>query len=224
MTKWSLWQTLPTAAQTETSHSRAHLNGDSHTLAVRGMCMNQASHSHWYLSVSILYQTESKVVERALVLVAHEYLMVLLSRNYLPVLLVLFISFTCWSCDREWTDKRLVHNIHPTLFTGSNNTNCSICHLVSLCISLLREVTSLSPQEMSASVSLLDSVWQNLRDSIVLESILSLEGQSASSKLSINRDTWAQCKSAVMIEIQGRRILAYNEEINETQRADDCSQ
>ena len=207
--------------QCKTSHNRTHLNRDSHTLAVRGMCMNQASHSHWYPSVSILYQTESEVIGRALVPVAHEYLMVLSSRNYLPVL---FISFTCWSCDREWTDKRSVHNIHPTSSTGLNNTNCSIRHLASSCISSLREVTPLSPREMSVSVSLLDSVWQNLRDSIVLEFILSSGGQFASSRLSINRDTWATRKSAVTIKIQRRRILAYNEGIHETQRADDWGQ
>ena len=222
--KVSLIDSLLRIQQCKTSHSRTHFNGDSHTLAVRGMCMNQASHSHRYPSVSILYQTESEVVGRALAPVAHESLMVLSSKNYLPVLLVLIISFTRWSCDGKWTDKRLVHNIHPTSSTGLNNTNCSIRHLASSCISSLREVAPLSPREMSVSVSLLDSVWQNLRDSIVLESILSSEGQSVSSKLSINRDTWAKCKSAVTIEIQGRRILAYNEGINETQRADDWGQ
>jgi len=131
---------------------------------------------------------------------------------------------TRWSCDGKWTDKMLVHNIHLTLSTGLNNTKCSICHLTSSCISLLREVTPLSPWKILVSVSLLDSVWQNLRDSIVLESILSSEGQFASSKLSINRDTWATYKSAVMIKIQGRGILAYNEGINEIQRADDWGQ
>jgi len=68
--------------QCKTSHSRTHLNGDSYTLAVRGMCMNQASHSHRYPSVSILYQTESEVVGRVLVPVAHESLMVCLILNY----------------------------------------------------------------------------------------------------------------------------------------------
>jgi len=68
--------------QCKTSYSRTHLNGDSHTLAVKRMCMNQALHSYWYLSVSILYQTESKVVGRALVPVAHESLIVCLILNY----------------------------------------------------------------------------------------------------------------------------------------------
>jgi len=84
------------------------------------MGMNQASHSHRYPLVSILYQTESEVVGRALVPVAHESLMVCLilnyvnmnstlshftvdssrfleslsSRNYLPVLLVSIISLS----------------------------------------------------------------------------------------------------------------------------------
>jgi len=68
---------------------------------------------------------------------------------------------------------------------------------------------------ISVPVSVLDSDWQNLRDSIVLESILSSKGQFASSKLSINRDTSATHKSAVVMEIQGRRILAYNKGKNE---------
>ena len=72
---------------------------------------------------------------------------------------------------------------------------------------------------MSAPMSTVDSEWQNMRGSIVMESILSSKGQFASSKLSINRDTWATHKSAVMIEIQERRILAYNKGINETSRA-----
>ena len=72
---------------------------------------------------------------------------------------------------------------------------------------------------MSASTPTVDSEWQNMRGSFVMESILSSKGQFASSKLSINRDTWATRKSAAMIEIQGRRILAYNKGINETSRA-----
>jgi len=78
-----------------------------------------------------------------------------------------------------------------------------------------REVAPLSPREISVTVSLLDTEWQNLRVSIVLESILSSKGQFASSKLSINRDTWAAHESAVMIEIKGKRIWAYNKGINE---------
>ena len=106
--------------QCKTSYSRTYLNGDSHTLAIKGMCMNQALHSYQYLSVSIFYQTESEVVGRALVPVAHELLIVCLilnymninstlfyftvdsskfleslsSRNYLPVLLVSIISLS----------------------------------------------------------------------------------------------------------------------------------
>ena len=68
--------------QCKTSYSRTHLNRDSHTLAVKGMCMNQALHSYRYLSVSILYQTESEVVGRPLVPVAHESLIVCLILNY----------------------------------------------------------------------------------------------------------------------------------------------
>ena len=56
-------------------------------------------------------------------------------------------------------------------------------------VSSPREVIPLSSHNISASLSLLDSEWWNLRDSSVLESILSSKGQFASSKLSINRDT-----------------------------------
>ena len=52
--------------QQETSHSRTPFDRDSHSLATRRICMNQASHSHWYLSVSILRQTKSEAVARAL--------------------------------------------------------------------------------------------------------------------------------------------------------------
>jgi len=64
-------------------------------------------------------------------------------------------------------------------------------HLASWSISSPRDVAPLTPREISASLSLLDCEWQNLRVSIVLESILWSKGQFASSKLSINRDTWA---------------------------------
>ena len=67
-------------------------------------------------------------------------------------------------------------------------------------ISSPREIAPLSLREISASLSPLDSVWQNLRDSIVMESILSSKGQFASSKLSINRDTLGTHRSVVMIK------------------------
>jgi len=73
-----------------------------------------------------------------------------------------------------------------------------------------------STRKVLAPVSLLDSVWWNLKVSIVPESILSSKGQFASNKLSINCDTWATHKSG---EIQGRRILAYGKGINEEWRA-----
>jgi len=72
----------------------------------------------------------------------------------------------------------------------------SIHHLASLCTSSPTEVAPLSPRQISASLSLLDSEWQNLSVSIALECILLSKGQFASSKLSINRDTWGTCKSA----------------------------
>jgi len=61
---------------------RTHFNGDNHSLTIKRMSMNQASHSHRHPSVSILYQTESEVVGRALAPVAHESLMVCLILNY----------------------------------------------------------------------------------------------------------------------------------------------
>jgi len=45
----------------------------------------------------------------------------------------------------------------------------------------------------------MDSEWQNLKVSIDLEFILSTKGKFASSKLSINRDTWPVYESVVMI-------------------------
>jgi len=99
----------------------------------------------------------------------------------------------------EQTKQWLVHNIYWDEFF--------IHHLASSLV----EVAPLPPRKISASLSLLDSEWRNLRDSIVMESKLSSKGQFASSKLNINRDTWKIHKLA---EIQGRRILAYNERIN----------
>jgi len=80
--------------------------------------------------------------------------------------------------------------------TGMNSAECSIYHLACSCISSPREVVPVSLCEKSASVSLLDAEWWNMSVSIDLESILSSEGQLASSKLSINRDTWKTHKSA----------------------------
>jgi len=114
---------------------------------------------------------------------------------------------------KQWLVRHT--HIHLTSSTRMNNTKCFIHHLVSSYISSLREVAPLSPREISASVSLLDSEWQNLRVSIVLESILSSKGQFASSKLNISRDTWPTHKSTVIIEVQGKRISAYSKGINE---------
>jgi len=72
----------------------------------------------------------------------------------------------------------------------------SIHHLASSCIP---SIDPLSPHEISDSASLVDTEWRNLRDSTMLESMLSSKGQFASSKLSINRDTWVAHKSAVML-------------------------
>ena len=76
-----------------------------------------------------------------------------------------------------------------------------------------REVAPLSPRKTFASLSPLDSGWQNL--GILIESILSSKGQLASIKLNINCDTWATHRSAAMIEVQRRRILAHNKRVNE---------
>jgi len=76
-----------------------------------------------------------------------------------------------------------------------------------------REVAPLSPREMFASLSPLDSGWPNSR--VSNESILSSTGQLASIKLNINCDTWATHRSAVMIEVQVRRFSAYNKGENE---------
>jgi len=92
---------------------------------------------------------------------------------------------------KQWS----VRNIHRTSSTRMKYIESSN-HLASSCIP---SIDPLSPHEISDSVSLVDSEWWNLRDSIVLESMLSSKGQFASSKLSINRDTWAAHKSAVMM-------------------------
>ena len=100
-----------------------------------------------------------------------------------------------WKMNRQW----LVRNIHPTSSTSMKNTKYSIHYLASSYISSSMVVTPVSPRGISASVSLLDSEWQNMRVSIVLESILSSKGQFASSKLNINRVTWETHRFAVMI-------------------------
>ena len=76
-----------------------------------------------------------------------------------------------------------------------------------------REVAPISPREIFGSLSPLDSEWPNSR--VSNESILSSTGQLASIKLNINCDTWATHRSAGMIEVQGRRILAYDKWIKE---------
>ena len=97
-----------------------------------------------------------------------------------------------WELNRK---KWLLH-LRLTSSTRMNNAECSIHHLASSCISSSREVALLLPRKRPVSVSLVDSVWRNLRDSIVLESIFSSKKQFAPSKLSINRDTWTTHRSA----------------------------
>jgi len=112
---------------------------------------------------------------------------------YLPSLLLSTISIHSWQLANVVEDEQTKqYAIHPTLSTWMNNTRHSIHHLASSCISSPREIVPLSPREISASVSLLDCEWRNMRDSIVMESILSSKGQFASSKLNINCDTWAR--------------------------------
>ena len=69
----------------------------------------------------------------------------------------------------------------------------------------------------------MDSEWQNLKVSIDLEFILSTKGKFASSKLSINRDTWPVYESVVMIDIR-KSAFTYNEGINEAWSANNQGQ
>jgi len=101
----------------------------------------------------------------------------------------------------RWTDKWLLCHLHSAPSTGMKDTGCSIHHLASSYISSSKELAPLSPHGISASVSQFESEWQNLRVSIMPESILSSKRQFASSKLSINRNTWATHESAVIIYI-----------------------
>jgi len=125
--------------------------------------------------------------------------------GFLYNLPILFISVQLTTHVVNNEQKKISCRLHPKSSSGMNNIECSIHHLASSCISSYIEVAPLSSRKIS-SVSLLDSEWRNLRDSIVPESILSSKGQFAWSKLSINRDTWTTHKSVVIVEIQGRRI------------------
>ena len=75
--------------------------------------------------------------------------------------------------ENEQTKQRLVCHLYPISSTGMNNSEYSTHHLASSCISSLMEVAPPSPCKISASMSLLDSVGQNMRVSIVLESKVS---------------------------------------------------
>ena len=112
--------------------------------------------------------------------------------------------------------------VRPTSFTRMNNTEYSIHHLASSYIPSPREIAPLSSRKTSASVSLSDSEWRNLKVSIVLESILSFKGQFASSKSSINRDTFEQHTQISSDDIDVRKcaFFTYNEGINEVFSAD----
>jgi len=88
--------------------------------------------------------------------------------------------------------KRLLFRLHLTPSTGASNTKCPIHHLASSCISSPMEIASLLPRKISASISLLDSVLQNLRDSIAILLSMSSQSQCSSRRLSINCDTWAK--------------------------------
>jgi len=116
-----------------------------------------------------------------------------------PVLMVSTLAqfITTHMMENVYTKQWLVRNIHRTSSTRMNNTESSI--LLSIILPPYPSIDPLSPHEISDSVSLVDSEWQNLRDSTALESILSSKGQFASSKLSINRDTWTAHKSVVML-------------------------
>jgi len=119
------------------------------------------------------------------------------SRNYLSVLLV-----SIFLLNSSQLANHAVENKQKQLVIMLSTSNiiywdkCSIHHPASSWIPLLREVGPLSSHQISISVSLLDPEWWNLMDSISLESIISSKGQFASSKLSINRDTWKAHKLA----------------------------
>jgi len=109
------------------------------------------------------------------------------SRRFVAVLLVSIVSLhslqLVYHVMGNEQKKRLLFRLHLTSSTGTSNIKWPIHHLASSCISLHTEIAPLSPRKISASVSLLDSVWQNLRDSTTILLSMSSKSQCASRRL-----------------------------------------
>lgn len=116
--------------------------------------------------------------------------------------------------------KKVIMSFTPTS-TGMNNAKESIHHLASSNISSPRDVAPLSPRQISASVSLLDAVWRNLR----IPLSLNLYFRSNDNFLWAN---WASTATPGLHTNQHRdtrkKILADNEEINGVLRANNYGQ
>ena len=153
-----------------------------------------------YISILVLYSTTWIQLVHYFTVDLCRFLESLSFRNYFPVLLVsIFLLNSLQLANHVVGDERKQQcHLHLSSSTGMNSAK-SVHHLASSCISSPTKLVLLSPRKISVSLYLLDSVWRNLRDSIVPESILSSKGQFASSKLRINRDTWGTYKSALMI-------------------------
>ena len=153
-----------------------------------------------YISILILYSTMWIQLVHYFTVDLCRFLESLSFRNYFPVLLVsnFLLNSLQLSNHVVGNERKQQCHLHLSSSIGMNSAK-SVHHLASSCISSPTKVVILSPHKISVSLSLLDSVWRNLRDSIVPESILSSKGQFASSKLRINRDTWGTHKSAPMI-------------------------
>ena len=139
----------------------------------------------------------------------------------LSVLLVSIVSIHSWQVANHAVGneqkKRLLCHLHPTSSAKMNNAQCSIHHLASSNISSPREVAPLSPREISASVSLLNSVWWNLRIPLCWNLYFcpkvslpwadwvstATSGKFSLSKLSINHSTWTTHRSAQRYKEEG---------------------
>jgi len=102
--------------------------------------------------------------------------------------------------------NRLLCRLHLTSFTGMNSAGCSIYHLASSCIPSIREVAPLSFRETCPSVSLSDSEWRNMMDSIVLKYTFF---QRTICFEQIEYQLRHLDNTQISAEIQGRGILAY---------------
>ena len=102
--------------------------------------------------------------------------------------------------------NRLLCRLHLTSFTGMNSAGCFIYHLASSCIPSVREVAPLSFHETCPSVSLSDSEWRNMMDSIVLKYTFF---QRTICFEQIEYQLRHLDNTQISVEIQGRGILAY---------------